>query len=387
MAVESAETEQQADTRPRWRRRILRALPYIVLLTILVLVTPPGRVALKSGGLLLELFPDAPVSPLRWFTSEPRFEIVSYPVEDGEMAAHLYRPAGGGQHGALVFYIGVGPEHDNEHLVRFSTALARAGIIVLIPISEDMVDFRVEPGEEEGAIGAFEYLRTRDDVAPDRIGFLGLSVGASVGVMAAQDARIRDDVRVVDSFGGYYSAHDMLSALVLRQIEVDGEWEAWQPSSVPVNVFMDTLLARLPEEDRAPLEPLFTGEEMTIPDGLSTEGQAAAELLINRDPERMPELMANLPDEWHDYLHAISPATNIENLRADTLLMHSRDDNIIPFTESLRFYDEAEQAQHRDLTIIRIFRHVEPQTDEVRAVVVDGWRLYSHIFSLLNRLS
>jgi hypothetical protein len=303
------------------------------------------------------------------------------------MDAHVYRPSGGGQHGALIFYIGVGPEHDNEHLIRFSTALARAGILVLIPVSENLVEFRVEPGEEEGAIAAFQYLQARDDVAPDRIGFLGLSVGGSIGALAAQDSRIRDDVRVVDSFGGYYSAHDLLAALVLRQVHVDGEWRSWEPSSVSYNVFIDTLLDRLSEGDRLLLEPLARGEETEVPGGLTTDGQAAGELLVNRDPDRMPALIEDLPEEWHAYLDAISPATNIHNLRADTLIMHDINDNIIPYTESIRFYDEAEQARQRDLTILSIFRHVEPQADSFGTLVSDGWRLYSHLFSLVYRLS
>jgi fermentation-respiration switch protein FrsA (DUF1100 family) len=368
--------------RVRWTRNALVAL----LIVVVVLATPAARTALASTGFFVEVFPNAPVYPMRWLTPEPSVARIVFPIGEAVMAGDLYRPAGDGPHGAIVFYIGVGPEHENPDLIRISNAFARAGIVVLIPISPNLSEFRVEPGEDEGAVAAFQFLQAQPFVDPERVGFFGLSVGGSIAAIAAQDPRIADDVRVVDSFGGYYSAFDMLSALVLRQIEVDGEWQDWTPASVSIRVFRDTLLVLLPVEDRAPLAPLFEGETTIIPAGLSPDGDRAAALLVNRDPERMPELMADLPPAWRDHLAAISPATNVGRLRADLLLMHDRRDNIVPFTESARFYAEAERAGDRHLTLLNLFRHVSPGIDNPIRETVEGVRLYRHIYQLLDRL-
>ena len=43
-----------------------------------------------------------------------------------------------------------------------------------------------------------------------RIGLAGFSVGGALSIVAAADPRIRDDVRLVYSFGGYYDAFGVL---------------------------------------------------------------------------------------------------------------------------------------------------------------------------------
>jgi acetyl esterase/lipase len=374
----------------RWQQRLGWALVVVLVLTLLAAVTRPGQAIVRSAGVFVEVFPTAPAYPLRWFTGEPLVSEVIYPLAGppgGSATGRLYRPAADGPRGALVLSIGVGPEHDNPDLVRLATAFARAGIVVLVPVSPGLAAFQVVPGEEEWAIAAFLYLREQPFVDPQRVGFFGISVGGAMAALAAQDPRIAAEVRLVDAFGSYYDATDVLAALVLRRIEVDGRWEAWEPAGISQRIFRDTLLALLPKGDRAPLEPLFDGATTVIPPGLSPEGQAAAELLVNRDPARMPDLLAALPDAWRAHLAAISPRTNIHLLEADLLLLHDRHDAIVPFTESLRFHAEAQQAADRHLTIVALFRHVSPEDANPLAESLEGVRLYRHIYQLLYRLS
>jgi acetyl esterase/lipase len=377
----------------RWLRRLIvrTALALAIVLalsTMAALLTHQGRVALKSAGFFIEIFPHSPVYPMRWFIDAADVSIVTFPSVGGDVNGHLYLPQGEGPHGAVILYIGVGPEHENEHVVRVSHAFARAGVAVLIPVSEAMTDFRVEAGEEEVAVAAFQYLHGRTDIDPERIGFLGLSVGGSVSVLAAQDPRIAADVQVVDSFGGYYDGYAYLQALVLRRIPTDDGWQTWHPAAVTRNVFRATLVGALPQEDQRAVWPLFDPRAFHIPNGLSDEGQAAAELLVNRDPERMPELIERLPPAWHDYLRAISPATNVDRLQADLLLMHDQGDNIVPYSESQRFFADADGAGRAvHLTVLDSFRHVEPQADDLPGLVADGARLYLHVYRLLIRLA
>jgi acetyl esterase/lipase len=374
----------------RWQQRLGWTLVVVLVLTLLAVVTRPGQAMVRGAGLFIEVFPTAPGHPLRWFSGEPAIRQVSYALDspDGGMATGtLYQPARGGPHSALVLYIGVGPEHENPDLIRLATAFARAGIVVLVPVSPGLTQFQIVPGEEEWAIAAFLYLREQPFVDPERVGFFGISVGGSIAALAAQDSRIAADVRLVDAFGSYYDAFDVLAALTLRQIEVDGQWEAWEPAGISQRIFRDTLLTLLPEADRAPLAPLFDGTSTTIPPGLSPDGQAAAALLVNREPARVPALLDALPAAWQAHLTAISPSTNIDALQADLLLLHDRHDHIVPFTESLRFHAEAKRAADRHLTVVALFRHVSPEDANPLAGSLEGVRLYRHIYQLVYRLS
>lgn len=360
----------------------------VLLLILLMLTTHPGKVALKSAGLLVEIFPTAPVYPLRLVTDEPSLTEVRYSTPRGETVADLYQPAGEGPHGGMVFYIGVGPERRNSNVVRLARALARTGIAVLVPVSPELSRFRLVPEEKEWVIAAFEYLSSQPQVDEERVGIMGVSAGGSLVAVAAQDERIRDDVRLLELFGSYYSASSVLGAITTRSLEVNGQRQEWQPDNVPVEVFRDMILPTLPREDREPLKPLFGGSERTIPPGLSAEGRRVAQLLVNRNPDRVPELVAALPEDTRELLAGISPETNIENLRAELFLLHDVDDAIIPFTESRAFYEGAVNARERHLTELRLFRHVEPQEGTNPLVLArESAKLYLHVYGVLLRLT
>lgn len=365
----------------------LGVLAALVLL-LLGLVTHPGRVALKTAGLLVEVFPNAPAYPLRLVTDAPTRSEVRFSVGGRETVADLYRPAGAGSHGALLFYVGVGPERRNVHLVRLAEGLARTGIVVLVPVSPEMSRFRVVPEEEEWVIGAFEFLRAVDTVDPDRVGIMGISAGGGVVAVAAEDPRLRDEVRLLELFGSYYSAGGMLEAATTRTITVGGERIAWTPQLVTHDVLRNMLLPTVPEVDRAALAPLFAGEQTGIPPGLSPESRSLARVLINRDPARAPELIAQLPQRTRALMAGVSPAAGIEDLRTELFLLHDVDDAIVPFTESRAFHAAATSTRDRHLTELTLFQHVEP-TAGGNPLVLAGEisELYAHVYQILLRLA
>ncbi len=365
----------------------IAVLAFLVLLAV-ALVTHPGRVALKSGALLVEVFPGAPVYPLRLVTRAPERIEVSYKVGVASTTADVYRPASNEPRGAFVFYIGIGPETRNPNVVRLSEALARAGVVVMVPVSPELSRFRVVPEEKEGVIAAFQFLAAQEYVDPERVGIMGVSAGGSLVALGAADPRIADDVRLIELFGSYYDANSVVEALTVRSMDVDGQRVAWAPDDVPIEAFRDMILPTVPEADRPQLTPLFAGNVVQIPPGLSAEGRSMAALLTNRDPARAPGLLAALPIETKRTLTAVSPSTKIEGLRTELFLLHDVDDAIIPYTESRAFYHAATRTRERHLTEVQMFRHVEPTGIENPLVLArEGSKLYWHLFQILLRLT
>jgi hypothetical protein len=69
---------------------------------------------------------------------------------------------------------------------------------------------------------------------------------------------------------------------------------------------------------------------------LGEEGRAVHELLSNRDPDRVADLIARLPSAIRESMAALDVARrDLSQLSARLILVHGRDDAIIPFTESL----------------------------------------------------
>ena len=372
--------------RGRWftRRRVLLIAAFVSLL--ILTSSTHVRIGFQSAAFLSEVFPDSPAYPARWFADEPRRTMVQFPHGDTYHGAYLYHPVERGCYGGIVMYIGLGPEHGDPHLDRVSRAFARNGISVLIPVSEPMVEFRLDANEHFIAGSAFEYLRDLPDVNPDRVGMFGISVGGAIVANAAQQESIRDDVAMIHSLGGYYDAQTVLAHMGVRAFEAgDGEWHDWEPSSATFRATRNSIVPLLPSDDRVAVWNLFGSDDTEIPPGLTEEGQAVAAVLVNRDRGRIPELLAELPEEVSAFLHEISPSAQIEDLSATTLLLHDRFDHVLPYGESVRFAADAEQAGHGDvyLTILEQFHHVRPDEEGDRlSLLGDGISLYWHIFRM-----
>jgi len=134
----------------------------------------------------------------------------------GTMAGYLVRPAEGGPHPAVIVYMEI--FGINSHIRDVTERVAREGYVALAP------DFfhRTGPGADYGyddeglargmellnaleademiadARTALAYLRSRDDVAPDRIGCMGFCIGGHMAYLTACET----DVKATASFYG-----------------------------------------------------------------------------------------------------------------------------------------------------------------------------------------
>lgn len=150
-----------------------------------------------------------------------RGEHVKFLSQDGLRLAAWYFPSRNGA--AVVVCHGLGV--NRGEVMDFARFLCRAGYGALL------FDFRAH-GESEGeiislgyyealdVIGAAEFLKTRPDVEPEKIGLIGVSLGGSAAVLAAAQYT---DLRavVVDS------TFTSVTALVRRQFRNFINLPAW----------------------------------------------------------------------------------------------------------------------------------------------------------------
>ena len=262
----------------RWLRRALIALGLLItVVVVFTAVTPQGRLAFRTMLFLPQVLPAFPIKPQEWVTRTPVRHEVSFPVASGMGVADLYVPGGEGRHSAVLLFLGVNPAgRDDERVVGLAEGLARSGMVVMIPWSEGMTQRRIAPEEIDNLVLAFQYLRGLDVVDPRRVGMGGFCVGASLATVAAQDARIRDDVRFVNFFGGYYDARDLVKAVVSRSRFYRGRVEGWDPDSLSIEVVTSQLIEGVPDEaERAQLTTEFIDDVRRAdfdPDTLSRGG-------------------------------------------------------------------------------------------------------------------
>jgi len=312
-----------------------------------------------------DLFAELPVSPLKLTTSEPIKEEVTFHYGSREVVADLYRPSGGDRHGAVVVVIGAAPRaRTDPRAVRLAKSAARAGVVVLIPELEHLLDDKMVPEEIEALVAAFRYLREQEFVDGERVGYLGFSVGAGMALVAASDPRISDDVAFFGSFGGYYDLPDVIAAVTSETITYSSQREDWHPDDRAVRVLQRSLIYHVDDAgDRDILTRIFLEDDESARQELgelSPRSRLIFELLDNRDPDRAQELLAQLWPQDVAILRRLSPSASIDGLRTELFIVHDRHDKFIPYAESRRLAEAARGRGDVYYAELDLFRHVDP---------------------------
>jgi len=82
-------------------------------------------------------------------------------------------------------------------------------------------------------------------------------------------------------------------------------------------------------------------------------------LITNEDPNRVPELIQQLPASILTELEGLNPASrDLTTLRAEVILVHGRSDTMIPYSESLALTQALPPEQVR-LFVIDGLVHVD----------------------------
>lgn len=353
-----------------------------------VAATPQGRAAVRAFGFVAQVLPAVPVKPAEWFAAEPERIRIAYPLRDGSGDADLYLPAGGGEHSAILLFLGINPAGRNDaRVVNLAEALARTGVAVMAPWSDNMTQKRVAAEEIDDLVRAFQHLRAHDRVDGDRVGMAGFCVGASFLTAAAQDERINENVSVLNSFGGYYDAADLMAAVIARQRFYDGDVRVWQPDELSVEVTRLHLADTLPNDAERDLLLQALADGGDAPDGVSDEALAVYELLNAPDVETARRLMDGLPSDARDTLRRISPSSGMDRLRAKLLVMHDREDSLVPSEESRRLVEALPPDAGVYYTEFSFFDHVDPSRPVGRIEFArEGAKLFLHMYRIMREL-
>ena len=202
-------------------------------------------------------------------------------------------------------------------------------------------------------------------LTPERAGVGGFCVGASLVAVAASDPRIQDEVQFVNFFAGYYDARDLVAAVLSNSRYYDGVVEPWTPDSLSKRV----VTAQLIEEMENPAEialltGMFVSKDIFVDASelskLSEEAQITSRLLSGVDTDEALQLVERLPASTLESLASISPSSSVDGLRARVLIMHDREDKLVPAAESRRLADALAERGDFTHTEFSLFQHLDP---------------------------
>ncbi|MQF68917.1 hypothetical protein FIM12_01085 [SAR202 cluster bacterium AD-804-J14_MRT_500m] len=363
-----------------------------ISLLVFMVVTPQGKTTFHTILFVAEVL-ELPVKAQSWFTDQPIRREISYPIPNGKGLADVYRLPDSKPRAAVLLFLGANAAgRDDRSVVSLGNALSRAGMVTMFHWSDTMaLENNIDPQEIENLVWAFKHLQLQPYVDPERVGLGGFCVGASFALIAASDTRIASGVSFVNAFGPYYNAEDLLIQAASRTRYYQNSVEPWNPDRLTLAVLANEITKVIAEsDDRRLLNSVFVqGEQPSEQDisGLSKQGLIAYNLLrgvSSRDEAR--ELFLELPKQFHDELATVSPKSHIANLSSTVLILHDRDDKLVPSAESRRLFDNlSESGKEVRYTELMTFDHVRPTTGAgIKELGFEGYKLFKHMYSILR---
>ena len=378
-----------------------RRLAWIAPLALLFLLTGCAPLPTYESLLVLaDTAAGAGPSRLKATTPAPRRIPVTYEVAGRKHMGDIYLPGKGKPEAGIVLVPGAVPKgKDDARLVAFATTLARARFAVLAPEIPGFRQMQIGPSDAREVADAFAYLASRTDFAPGgRAGIGAFSYAVGPAVLAALEPDIRERVRFIVGVGGYHDFGRTMRYFTTGYFEQDGEWTYLKPDDYGKLVLVYSSMPYLSSpRDRELLEAMVARKlkdiEADVSDlaaDLGAEGRSVYEVVTNADPLRAQALLAALPAPLYADLQALSlHDKDLSRLKARLILVHGRNDNLIPYTESIALAQAVPVSQARLYLINQILGHVDLSLGHVLSwqflsrELPDIWRMGRALDALL----
>jgi len=376
-----------------------KLLLYFFLALLAILSGIYGERTFRSILFLSELLNFDQPGWLEKISPRPVVQEVSWEAPQGITRADLYLPGLEGRRGGILLNHGViDTGKDDPRLKRFAMVLCEAGFVVIVPDLKGMRSFRISPSDVDEIRSAFSHFISRPEVRPDSCGLFGFSYGAGPTIIAACHPEVRQKVRFLVSFGGYYDLKNVLSFIATGHFEFRGKRYFRKPQEYGKWVFLANNLDWVESpEDRAVLRKILKlklrDENAPIEPFLSElggEGRNVLNLLSHADPSQTDSFVRRLPPAIRSSMAALSVSPALKDLRAHLILAHGEDDDLVPFTETLRLAEAAPDPGKVYVKILKTFSHMDPEEKPLTLrnlfsfYLPEGWKLFLLTFHLLG---
>ncbi|MCW8917461.1 MAG: alpha/beta hydrolase [Gammaproteobacteria bacterium] len=289
---------------------------------------------------------------------------------------------------AIVLQHGAAAEgKDDARLVALAGQLAQARFAVLVPEMPGARALQISSEEIPVLLRAVDYLHHwRAGRFRGPIGIAGFSVAAGLALHAALQPEMQGRIDFILGVGAYYDLPQTLNYMTTGYFTVNGRHDYRQPNDYGKWIFILSNLHWLEERQQQELlrrigeQRLVSADALVEPliSQLGSEGLSLYRYIDNRDPALSMALLQRLPDALRGELTRLDLANKeLSTLQARVLLLHGRDDSVIPYTQSIALGNALPKGRVR-VILLEGWTHVEG-----RQAVRQGWQMFRAIYALL----
>ena len=325
--------------------------------------------------------------------------------------ATLTRPRGAkGRVPAWVVTHGITrPGRAHAQLVRFTNAVASAGIATIVPEVPEWRELRLAPELSAPTIrAAIQGLRESGVARDQPVGVVGFSFGAPHAIAAGGEPGLMDDIGGTAGFGGYCDLEATFRFMMTGRHESNGQTNFLRPdpygrwivaanylTAVPghedagdVAQALRALAVHASEIGAASWDTVYDPLIGELKEGISEARQGLFALLAPlADADNTPADGADLAEDMATAARRIDPlidpADALSAARRPVTLLHGFKDHLIPFSESRRLAAALPQAETR-LTITRLFGHSARDPFPVSAALTEVPRFLAALDRILR---
>lgn len=302
-------------------------------------------------------------------TAAPARTAISYQSGNRNHSGDLYKP-GNKPLAVLVLVPGaLATGKDDSRLIAFAETLARARFEILVPDIPNVRALELRASDAVDVADAVSFASRLEGGSGPPLGIAALSYAAGPAILAALDPAIGGKVAFILAVGGYYDADAVLTFFTTGYYRdpPGGPWRQRAPNAYGKWLFVagnagllgdrrdGDVLARIAAHKLDDLSADTSG----LAAQLGPEGRATYEFVTNVDPGRATALIAALPPAVRAQIDALDlKRRDLSHLHPELILVHGRDDAIIPESESIALAAAA-PADRAKLYMIERLSHVD----------------------------
>jgi pimeloyl-ACP methyl ester carboxylesterase len=338
-------------------------LVLVIMVGTLTVVFPSWSRAQFDVLITLAITQRTPViAPLaRLVTYKPRIAETAIAGE----ATTIARPGGGGGPWPAIVFVNGATRRGRYHprVQRLARGLARAGFLVVVPDLPGLRLGEITATTIEATVSVARTVAARADVRGGRVSFYGVSVGATLSLLAAANPALRGRVRAV---GGEAPWVDLKKVIRLATTGYYGPTH-YQTDPYARLAIARSLAAGLPRgRDRARLRSLLERVADDDPHPLTRlrsevrlgpAGRGLVSLLLNTSPSRFSPLYARLQPNLRRRVQLLSPLIRARRLSVPVELASAPHDRYFPPAESRSL---ATRSKHVRVTVTSTLDHAIP---------------------------
>jgi pimeloyl-ACP methyl ester carboxylesterase len=321
------------------------------------------------------------------FTHAPRQGAASWPGGEGDH----FTPVGQTR-AALVLVPGAAAlGRDEPRLQAMARTLARAGFAVVVPELPEVRRFALSRLDALRVATALHFAREAHPGLP--LGVMAISYGVAPALIAATLDDLAPHLTFAVGIGGYRDAEAAIRFVTTGAFRVPGDAREFrvEPNRYGRWAFVVANAGRLRDPlDSERLQQIarrrWQDPDATIDDLsglLGPDARAVLALVDNREPDRVTALIQALPAEIRTEIDGLNLALHdLGRLRGHLILVHGREDPMVPYSESLALAEAASRAR-TSLFIVGDIGHIEFDT----VTLVNGFRMWRAVLALLDERS